>query len=97
FSSQAIKRLLEGATEQDLEGLLSGGVRVELVPDRGAGTLEERAAFLKRLRGAAGLDPVTTASPSGDPKVPGDPKAETKSLPPVAWSRIELHDGLELH
>ncbi len=64
FSSQAIKRMFEGAAEQDLEGVLAGGVKVELVPERDPATADARAAFLRRLRGSAGLAPLSEGAPA---------------------------------
>lgn len=84
FSSQAIKRMFEGATDQDLEGVLSGGVNVELVPERDPASTEARTAFVQRLRGSAGLAPlpdeglITLADASPVAKVHAPPQRSAK-------------------
>jgi DNA-binding transcriptional MerR regulator len=57
FSSSAIRQVIEGRSGDDLQQLLDGAVRVELVPE-GAATADPRRAFLRDLRQKAGLDPA---------------------------------------
>lgn len=70
FSSQAIKRMFDGAADEELEAVLSGGVRVDLVPEREVDPAAERAAFLRRLRGSAGLAPLQEEPAAAAPPSP---------------------------
>lgn len=54
FTAAVVGQVLEGRSDTDLEGLLTGGLRIELVPQRGPA--DERAEFLRQVRARAGLD-----------------------------------------
>jgi len=106
FSSGAIKQVLEGRSPEQLEALLDGGLRIELVPDSAVPDARGRAAFLAQVRQRAGLDPAEatdevqarrfssprTAAPPAQPATqqPSEPFRES------TWTRIDLLDGLEL-
>jgi DNA-binding transcriptional MerR regulator len=112
LTSGAIKRVLEGVPGPELERLLAGGVRIEVVPERPEVVDDAKADFLKRLRTRAGLaaPPVessqfttTTLRSMADstaPMRPPEPTQQPNAASPfrhVDWSRIALLDGLELH
>ena len=106
FSSGAIKQVLEGRSPEQLEALLDGGLRIELVPDSAVPDPGGRSAFLAQVRQRAGLDPAEatdevqarrfssprTAAPPAQPATqqPSEPFRES------TWTRIDLLDGLEL-
>jgi DNA-binding transcriptional MerR regulator len=113
FSTAAIGQVLKGRARDDLQALLDGAVRLELVP--GAAT-DPRLAFLRGLRQKAGLDvsaplglidnPVSMPpylAPYGAPEPSRAPSrtpaawSAPELFEDVAWSRIALLDGLELH
>jgi len=105
FGSGAIGQVLEGRDPAQLEALLDGGLRIELVPDDTAPDPGGRAAFLAKVRQRAGLDPAPAAVSSITPRkfVTPPPTHSTTSTSPDQgpfreshWTRIDLLDGLEL-
>ncbi len=104
FTSNAIRSALQGRSQQELQSLLQGTVRVELVPD--PATEGERAAFLQRIRQRAGLDTAGAQAPAapGPSNPPTAESVETDApagmatiFKEVGWTRIQMLDGLELH
>lgn len=106
FSSSAIKHVIDGRSGDELQQLLDGAVRIELVPE-GAATADPRRAFLQSLREKAGLDPVdadvtvdamrSDASPMR-PEPTHSLRSDAASVfKEVPWTRVEMLDGLELH
>lgn len=55
FTGAAIKQVLSGRSEPELEPLLAGTVRIELVPETSSPVADEREAFLRSIRERAGL------------------------------------------
>ncbi len=111
FSSAVVGRVLAGRSEGELEELLSGRLRVELVPEQGAAS--DRAEFLRRVRERAGLESSTASAlvvglPSAPPAAPSGPAPRRLERTPAApapyagpfhesaWTRLEVLDGLEL-
>lgn len=96
FSAAAAKQVMEGRTNGELEGLLQGSVRIDLVPEAGRSDVARRAEFLRHVRAKAGLDP----SPSGPPPppaatVPDRPHGDSL-FSASQWTRLSILDGLDL-
>lgn len=110
FGSGAILQVVEGRDQAQLEALLEGRLRIELVPDQAAPDPDTRAAFLAAVRRRAGLDAdADDREPSKEPHLPPDAKpvsqvrTQPATLDPThapfresSWTRIDLLDGLEL-
>lgn len=100
YTAAVVIRVLEGRSDPDLERLLAGDLKIDLVPaHEGSG---ERADFLKQVRERAGLDapPPGRAEPAARTAEPAEPLADlTLSKSPFrdsSWNRVEILDGLEL-
>ena len=106
FSSSAIRHVIDGRSADELQQLLDGAFRIELVP-ADAATADPRRAFLRNLRQKAGLDPVhgdvtvheMQRSPSPARREPTRSRRSDASsvFRQVPWTRVEMLDGLELH
>jgi DNA-binding transcriptional MerR regulator len=105
FSSNAIRQVMEGRDTPQLQSLLDGGLRIQLVPDEAAPDPDGRAAFLAQVRQRARLDgghPQTTPHAQPFQATPGTPAAPSAVAPvngifhETSWTRIDLFDGLEL-
>lgn len=95
FNAAAIKQVMAGRSNQELENLLQGSFRVDLVPT-GQADLTQRARFLSRVRVKAGLDPV----PAGASQLAPPPQSATHMpdslFHPSQWTRLSILDGLDL-
>ncbi len=104
FGSSAIKQVIDGRSQAELEGLLEGQVRMELVPSGptppGGVSREE---FLRQVRARAGLDGAPSAKTQAVSRKTQSSQQATTSLgldsifTESTWTRIRLLDGLELN
>jgi DNA-binding transcriptional MerR regulator len=86
FSSAAIKRVLVGKSVPELEHLLEGGVRVELIPEHPAVADDAKTAFLRRLRASAGLE---RSEPAAAEAAPSGPRSGPQHRPGAAPGAAE--------
>jgi DNA-binding transcriptional MerR regulator len=90
FSSSAIGHVTEVRSREELQSLLDGAVRVELVAD-GSATTDPRLAFLRDLRQKAGLEPSRVSSSLGGQssplRAPGASAPAPKAPPRTAKPR----------
>lgn len=96
FSAAATKQVMEGRTNQELESLLQGRVRIDLVPEGGHADISRRAEFLKQVRARAGLDPATSGPQLPIPAaLPAQPAGDSL-FSASRWTRLSILDGLDL-
>ena len=96
FSAAAIKKVIEGRSNNELESLLQGSLRIDLVPEAGNADIGQRAQFLRSIRTKAGLDPVPpTATQLLTAAPPAWPGADSL-FSPSQWTRLSILDGLDL-
>jgi len=96
FSAAATKQVMEGRTNEELESLLQGSARIDLVPDTGQPDSAQRSEFLKKVRARAGLDPAPGAVAGTAPGASPAGSAGDALFNPSQWTRLGILDGLEL-
>jgi len=109
FTAVVVGQVLESRDDAELEGLLTGRLRIDLVPQQELG--DDRAEFLRQVRVRAGLDGGAAGSndPGGRPLESARParKANAEAATPLTnlpanpfhdstWSHVRIMDGLEL-
>ena len=96
FSAAAIKQVLDGRSTTEIESLLQGHLRIELIPEPGQAGSVERAEFLKKVRARAGLD-RPTPPPAARPAAPQPtPPSAATLFSESQWTRLSILDGLDL-
>ena len=96
FSAAAIRKVIDGRTNRELENLLQGSVRVDLVPEAGRADVAQRAQFLKGIRAKAGLDAAPAPAATPVPGVRPGGSSVDSLFSPSQWTRMTILDGLDL-
>lgn len=90
FTAAVVGQVLERRSDQELEGLLSGRLRIELVPQ--PVQMNERAEFLKQVRAKAGLEPgPTSRRAAAGPISAADNRVVEPTSIPASKSRAATH------
>ena len=89
YPATVIARLITGKDDAELRALLQGGASVSATPANPA------LDFLARVRRRTGLSPAATPPSAAPPAPPAAALPDPASG--VAWNRVELLPGLEIH
>ena len=90
YGASAIDTLAKSKSNEELEGLLQGGVVLTLTPANPA------LHFLQNIRQRSAKGPAVTA-PAPDQISPSFAQPSLSSQRPSTWTRLEIIPGLELH
>lgn len=96
FTTAAAKQVLEGRAPDELQRLLEGTMRIDLVPEPTQNETSGRLDFLRSVRQRAGLEhSPAPASPSPPTATPANPP-NASLFDESHWTRLSILDGLDL-